>query len=141
MRRIAPVVLALAFAAACSSGGTTSTPPPAGTSPQREQIGGIDAVVRGRLAVSRSTAAIEIQDNFFEPNLLTAPAGSTVTLNLSSKGATLHNFSVSGQKIDRDISSSGSASVAVKVPASGRLVFFCKYHRDESGMVGALDAS
>jgi hypothetical protein len=27
------------------------------------------------------------------------------------------------------------------VPASGTLVFFCKYHRDESGMIGALNVS
>ena len=30
------------------------------------------------------------------------------------------------------------ASVKVTFPASGELVFFCRFHKDESGMVGVL---
>src|SRR5438128_7707823 len=140
MRRFAVAILPLAFVVACG-GGKSAGPSASGSSPERAQIGGIDAIVRGRLTVSGSSAEIAVKDNFFVPNVLTAPAGTTLTMNLTNQGAGLHNFSVAEQGIDHDVPPSSSAGVKVTVPASGRLVFFCKYHRAESGMVGALDVA
>ena len=95
--------------------------------------------MRGRQTVSGTTVAITIKDNYFQPNLLTATAGATITFDLSNTGVGLHNFSVTAQSIDKDVTPGSNTTVKVTVPASGRLVFFCKYHRAESGMIGALD--
>jgi len=117
-----------------ASSATTAANPEAVTLDNRQVI------VRGRQAVT-DTAAIEVHDNFFMPNLLTATPGSTVTFNLQSKAAGLHNLTVSGQSVDVDIAAGATATAKVTVPASGQVLFYCKYHRDESGMVGAINAT
>ena len=95
-------------------------------------------VVRGRQAVT-GTAPIDVDDNYFTPNLLTAAPGSTVVLHLASKAAGLHNLTVLGQSVDHDVAAGTTFDVSVTVPASGPLLFYCKYHREESGMVGAIN--
>jgi plastocyanin len=139
MRRIAPIMLVLAMAA-CSSG-NDATPNSAASTPERTTIAGVSTVVRGRLTVTGTTPSITIEDNYFEPNLLTAGPGATLTFTLKNEGGALHNFSITEQTITKDVPSGTSLSVPVTVPASGRLVFFCKYHRDDSGMIGAIDVS
>ena len=137
MKRAIAALFVLALAG-CSNG--TSTPTTT-KSPEHTVIAGVDAIVRGRQSVSGTTVAITIKDNYFQPNLLTAAAGTTITFDLTNAGAGLHNFSVTAQSIDNDVTPGSSAQLKVTVPASGRLVFFCKYHRDESGMIGALDVA
>jgi len=140
MRRIAPIALTLMLAAACSSG-TDSTPRSGASTPERTTIAGVSTVVRGRLSITGTTPSITIQDNYFEPNLLTATPGAALTFMLKNDGGALHNFSITEQLFDKDVPAGTSLSVPVTVPASGRVVFFCKYHRDDSGMIGALDVS
>jgi len=115
---------------------STSATTPAG--PEAVTLDNRQVIVRGRQAVT-ATAAIEVDDNFFTPNLLTAPPGSTVTFNLHSKAAGLHNLTVPGQSVDVDIAAGATATAKVTVPASGQVLFYCKYHRDESGMVGVIN--
>ena len=143
MKRFAFVLVGLGLLVACSNNGTPATSPRERTTPtpSRTPIAGTDVVVRGTQTVSGTTAALTIEDNYFEPNILSAPGGKTVSVTLTSKGAILHNFSVTGQKIDQDVPSQGTATVQVAVPASGSVVFFCKYHKDESGMVGVFNAA
>jgi plastocyanin len=141
MKRLATAVLALAFVAACG-GGEPATPQAGSTpTPEHTQIASIDAIVRGRLTVTGKDVAIALRDNYFSPNLITAVGGVTLTVALTSNGTILHNFSVAEQKIDRDVEAGSSTSLTLTVPASRQLVFFCKYHRDESGMIGAIDVS
>ena len=141
MKRIlvAGVVLALAITACSSKENPTVTGTPNG--PEKQMIGGQDVVVRGRLTVSGNAATLAIKDNFFEPNILIGAAGSRVTLTLQSAGLGIHNFSLTEQSINKDITPGSTSTVDVTFPPSGRLVFFCRFHRDESGMIGALDAA
>ena len=147
---LAVAVLPIAVLGACGSSSksskaasTTTTATGAATTaggPETTTLDGRQVVVRGRQSVT-GTAAIEIDDNYYTPNLLTATPGSTVTINLQSKAAGIHNLSVPGQSVDVDVPAGMSASAKVTVPANGQLIFYCKFHRDESGMVGAFNAA
>ena len=144
------MLVVVALVGACGSSSTSSTakttpttrttPTTAAAGPEMIALDGKQVVVRGRQAVT-ATAAVEVDDNFFKPNLFTAAPGSTVTIDLQSKAVGLHNLSVVGQPVDVDIKPGTTASAKVTVPATGALLFFCKYHRDESGMVGAFNAA
>jgi plastocyanin len=100
-------------------------------------IGGISAVLRGT-SIAADGLEVEIDDNYFKPNVITGTPGQRVSLDLASEGKSLHNFSLTDQQISVDITAGSKATVKVVLPTSGDLVFFCKYHKDESGMVGAL---
>ena len=63
---------------------------------------------------------------------------TTITLELKNEGKALHNFSISGLDIDQDVQPDQKMNVSVTVPASGNLVFFCKYHQASNGMQGAI---
>jgi plastocyanin len=115
-----------------TSGDVAST-----TTPSTEVIGGINAVIRGT-STANEGLELEVDDNYFKPNILTGPAGAQVTLELANEGATIHNFSLTEQNVNQDVPKGGRASVKVTFPPSGDLVFFCRFHKEESGMVGVL---
>ena len=114
--------------------------PTTATTVATEMIGGIDAVLRGT-SIAADGLEVEIDDNYFKPNVITGTPGQVVMLDLVSEGSNLHNFSVTGQPLSKDVAAGTKASVRVVLPQSGDLVFFCKYHKDEAGMVGALRVS
>ena len=140
----AAMVIALALAMpACAKSSDTSGPSSESgatttTAAAQVTIGDQTVVVRGRAAVSGSQA-VKVEDNYFEPNLLTAPAGATITLQLTNTGSSLPNFSESAEGIDHDLTPGAAFTATLHVPSSGPLVFFCKHHRDESGMIGAVN--
>jgi plastocyanin len=138
----AALILALLAAGACGGGGSDDEPTAAAstTTAVTADIGGTNAVVRGT-SVAAEGLEVEIDDNYFKPNVLLGTAGQKVTLELASEGSSLHNFSLTDQGISQDVPAGTNASVKVTFPASGELVFFCKYHKDESAMVGALRVS
>jgi plastocyanin len=74
----------------------------------------------------------------FEPTVIYASPGQTITVTvLQSDDLSAqfqHNFSIPQLGIDQDILPPGAGSsitVDVKVPASGELEYFCKYHASE----------
>lgn len=118
------VVLAL-FIGACSSGGDKKSS---------------SAATTAQAATSTTVAeqvGITLRDNFFMPKDVTATA-SAPSILLTNKGGVLHNFSVPQLGVDQDVQPGKTVVVTVKLPASGTLDFFCKYHKDESGMAGTL---
>lgn len=85
---------------------------------------------------------VDMVDLAFEPNTLTIPAGTDVTVTVENKGALPHNFSVTDQPIDSgEVPSGQSADVVVNLPA-GTYEFYCNIpgHK-EAGMVGTLTVS
>jgi plastocyanin len=80
---------------------------------------------------------VELDDNYFKPNVLTGKPGEKLTLELKNEGKVEHNFTVDGQSIDQDVAAGKDASVSVTLPQSGTLAFYCKYHKS-SGMTGEL---
>ena len=119
---------------ACGGGGgnqATTTPPVAtGTteSPTASPTGG----------GTQGTTLI-LKDNVFDPADFTIAAGSQITLK--NEGASLHNFSVEGQNIDKDIQPGETETEDILQGLQpGTYTMFCKYHRS-IGMEGTLTIS
>ena len=140
------------FAAACSSSPpATSAPPsspqasPPATSPSPTgsatiTIGSDTANNHGSEDASGKTSVnVDLTSFFFDPTVISGTPGQKITLNLENQDTALHNFSLTDQKIDQDVNPDAKASVTVKIPASGFVEFFCKYHRAR-GMAGELTA-
>jgi len=138
------VIVLTLFTVGCSSNTSSNGKKSSGasttTAAEQTSIGGQTVVVRGRSSVS-GHVAVEVDDNYFKPNILTAPAGSTITLDLESEGKALHNITESADAINHDLEPDAKFAATVHVPASGQIIFFCKYHKDEAGMVGAVNAA
>lgn len=90
--------------------------------------------------------AIESYDIYFEPNLVTIPADTAVTIALPNEGETLHNFSLDEKgnpdlpidPIDIDIDPGAVESTTVTLPA-GTYYFYCDIPGHEAaGMYGYL---
>lgn len=166
IRGVLPLALTLIMLApACGSGEKPApkrsatpaagglSPSPAGQSPgaqtnlpenqtgQRRSIGGVETVIRGQASTLPGSVNIGAYDKYFKPNILTGLADTVIVATVKNEGKILHNFSVMGQEANQqDIKPGESPSVVISFPASGRVVFFCKYHRDD-GMVGELQVT
>jgi nitrite reductase (NO-forming) len=96
-------------------------------------------------------AATEVEigsyDIYFEPNEVTIPADTDVTVNLPNHGVTLHNFSVTDHNqypgvpnlgIDVDLAVGATETITVNAPA-GDYYFFCNVPGHEAaGMFGTM---
>jgi cytochrome c oxidase subunit 2 len=83
--------------------------------------------------------ALDLIDIAFSPNEITIPANTPVTINLTNKGVTSHNFVIDALNIHSgDILSGATGSVTITAPA-GDYEFYCDVpgHK-EAGMVGVL---
>ncbi|HEY8199903.1 MAG TPA: cupredoxin domain-containing protein [Actinomycetota bacterium] len=107
---------------------------------ERRDFGGTSAAVHGTLRVDTSNATVQMEDRYFEPNVLSGPPGLRVTLMVRNEGTQLHNFTLTSQGLAQDVPPGSIVAIAVELPASGEAVFFCRFHRD-AGMLGALVAS
>jgi plastocyanin len=148
------VICVVLFAAACSSSTPAATAPP--PSPQSSPpaaspsptagsgtitIGGDLANNHGAEDASGKTSiSVDLISFFFDPTVISGTPGQKITLDLENKDTALHNFSLTKQKIDQDVNPNATATVTVKIPASGFVEFFCKYHRAR-GMAGELTAA
>jgi plastocyanin len=135
MRIVKLVLLAAALTSigvACGGGSSnesTTTPPAATTtsaSPAESPTGG----------GTTSSSTLVLKDNVFEPADFTVAAGSQITL--MNEGAALHNFSVEGQDVDKDVQPGETETEdVIEGLAPGTYTMFCKYHRS-IGMEGTL---
>jgi YVTN family beta-propeller protein len=80
---------------------------------------------------------LEADDYYFKPTFLRGKVGQTVTLEVENESGTLHNLTVPGLGIDRDLPPKAKMKLAVTFPASGTLAFHCKLHQ-ALGMNGQL---
>jgi len=135
MRRVAVVLVILAITGACSDSnkkaGNDTT-----TTAVTMRVAGVDAIVRGS-SVAADGLEVELDDNYFKPNEIIGPPGVTVTLTLTNEGKSTHNFT-HGDAVNTDVAPGRSTTVKVTLPTSGDAAFFCKFHKDESGMAGVL---
>jgi plastocyanin len=89
-----------------------------------------------------SSTEVEMDDDYFKPKTITGKAGSTVKIELKNEGSNEHNFTIDSQKktADADVEPGKTATVSVKIPASGSVQFYCEYHKG-LGMVGTVKAA
>ena len=83
---------------------------------------------------------MEADDYYFEPTFLRGKPGQRARLRIENESGTLHNITIAGQQIDRDILPKQTIEVDVMLPASGPLTFSCKFH-GALGMNGQLAAA
>ena len=121
---------------------------PAAVTPAAQQkagksvtIGGVAYTDHGTRDVSAlRVVKMEADDYYFGPTFLRGKPGQRVKLRIENESATLHNITIAGQQIDRDILPKQTIEVDVTMPASGPLVFSCKFH-GPLGMNGQLAAA
>jgi plastocyanin len=94
---------------------------------------------KGVKAASGSAASLDADNDngqfYFEPSCV--QGSGTLSVTIKNVGDVEHNFSVTSLGISKDIEKGHSVTVSVKLPSSGTLPFFCKYHKT-SGMQGAF---
>jgi len=101
-------------------------------------LGGVTYADHGAKDVrNRSKLELEADDYYFSPTFLQGTPGQRLTLVVESEASTLHNISIPALAIDKDIPPKGKVEVDVTFPASGVVVFFCKFH-GRLGMTGQL---
>ena len=102
------------------------------------QLGSLAYNDRGTKSVlGQSSLDLVVDDYTFNPTFLRGSPGQNLTLKIANKGEEEHNFSLSVQQVDKDITPAATAEVALMFPSSGVLRFFCKYH-EALGMNGQL---
>jgi YVTN family beta-propeller protein len=82
---------------------------------------------------------MEADDYYFGPTFLRGTPGQRVRLRIENESGTLHNITIAGQHVDRDILPKQTIEVDVTVPVSGAEAFMCKFH-GPLGMKGQLVA-
>lgn len=110
------------------------------TQPKTVTIGGINYADHGTRDVgSLKVVKMEADDYYFGPTFLRGAPGQGLRLRIENESGTLHNITIAGRQIDRDILPTKTIEVDVTIPASGTLVFSCKFH-GPLGMNGQLAA-
>jgi uncharacterized cupredoxin-like copper-binding protein len=81
---------------------------------------------------------LSLADIFFEPEELTIPADTDVTVHLSNDGASLHSFNVDDLGIHEEVAPGETTDVVINAPP-GEYEFYCDIPgHAAAGMVGTL---
>ena len=109
--------------------------------PKTVTIGGVSFADHGtRDVASLRVVKMEADDYYFGPTFLRGKPGQHLRLRIENESGTLHNITIAAQQIDRDILPKKTIELDVTIPASGTLVFSCKFH-GPLGMNGQRAAS
>lgn len=143
----AAVAAMLVVATACSSGGGQQTSGSTTTTAAAATVTGGAAVGKPALSpppsdhgtkdLAGTSLSMEADDFYFAPTFVKAKPGTTVTVNLKNDGKVPHTFTVEGQNVDQTLNPAQTATVQVRVPSTGSVVYYCRFHRS-SGMLGAF---
>lgn len=87
----------------------------------------------------KTVKAIEVQlnDDYFNPKVITIPNGITTTLILKNKGKEKHTFTVEKLGIDAEVYPGNEKTITVNPKQPGTYGLICRYHFRE-GMVGKV---
>jgi nitrite reductase (NO-forming) len=118
-------------AAACASGTPAASP---------------DANAAAGTPGAGQCVTVGMYDIYFDPNVITIPADTDVTVELVNHGVTLHNFSVTDHRnpdvknlgIDVDVDAGQTQTTTINAP-EGTYYFYCNVPGHEAaGMFGYL---
>jgi len=80
---------------------------------------------------------VELNDDFFNPEVITIPNGTATTLILKNKGKKEHTFTVEKLGIDAEVQAGKEKTIIVQPKQPGTYELICRYHFQE-GMVGKV---
>ncbi|MGE1104089.1 cupredoxin domain-containing protein [Peribacillus simplex] len=80
---------------------------------------------------------VEMNDDFFNPKVITIPNGTATTLILKNKGSKQHTFTVEKLGIDVEAQPGEEKNITVNPKQPGTYELICRYHFQE-GMVGKV---
>ena len=86
---------------------------------------------------SEKAIEVELNDNYFNPKVITIPNGRTTMLILKNKGTKKHTFTVEKLGIDTEVQPGTEKTITVKPINSGTYDLLCRYHFQE-GMIGKV---
>ncbi|PQZ49657.1 cytochrome C oxidase subunit II [Bacillus sp. MYb209] len=71
---------------------------------------------------------VELNDDYFNPNVITIPVGKTTTLILKNQGNRDHTFTVKKLGIDAEVPPGKEKTIAVKPETPGTYELICRFH-------------
>ncbi|KXY36580.1 cupredoxin domain-containing protein [Bacillus sp. FSL K6-0067] len=77
---------------------------------------------------SATVIEVELNDDYFKPNVITIPIEESTTLLLKNKGKSEHTFTVKKLGIDVVVASGKEESITVKPTSTGTYELICRYH-------------
>lgn len=77
---------------------------------------------------SAKVIEVELNDDYFKPNVITIPIEESTTLLLKNKGKSEHTFTVKKLGIDVVIESGQEKNITVKPKNTGTYELICRYH-------------
>jgi plastocyanin len=80
---------------------------------------------------------VELNDDYFNPKVITIPNGRTTTLILKNTGTKKHTFTVEKLGIDVEVQRGKEKTITVDPKKTGTYDLICRYHLQE-GMVGKV---
>jgi plastocyanin len=80
---------------------------------------------------------VELNDDYFNPKVITIPNGTTTKLKLKNKGKKEHTFTVEKLGIDAEVQPGKEMTISIKPQQPGTYELICRYHFQE-GMVGEV---
>lgn len=119
-----------------ANGGVYPSPPPAKTPAPAD---GGNATPTEESGGDESTVNVDMVDTAFQPNTMSIPANTDITVNLVNNGVGTHTFNIDELSVDSgDVAGGASTSVVINA-APGTYEYYCAIpgHK-EAGMVGSL---
>lgn len=77
---------------------------------------------------SAKVIEVELNDDYFKPNVITIPIEESTTLLLKNKGKSEHTFTVRKLGIDVVVESGKEKNITVKPKNTGTYELICRYH-------------
>ncbi|PEK08774.1 cupredoxin domain-containing protein [Bacillus toyonensis] len=77
---------------------------------------------------STKVIEVELNDDYFNPNVITIPIEVTTTLLLKNKGKNEHTFTVKKLGIDVVVESGKEKNITIKPKNTGTYELICRYH-------------
>ncbi|MFI4995838.1 MAG: cupredoxin domain-containing protein [Hyphomicrobiales bacterium] len=91
---------------------------------------GLSAVAPGASAQEATTVKLTIKDHKFQPAEPHAPAGKSITLQVTNLDTTPAEFESKTLRVEKVVAGNSTITIQVRALAAGRYRFFDDYHED-----------
>jgi plastocyanin len=120
-----------------SASNTQAQEAPAGSAPvtlagKTNNHGKADVSSKG----AKADLDVEADDFYFSPTFVKAAPGQTLSITVDNHSKNTHTFTTAGG-VDEQVAAGQKKAVTVTAPATGVLVWYCRFHQS-SGMQGAV---